>query len=1193
FVTLDASEFVDLGTVTFTDTFPTLGQTIDDANIQLSFAGGAATTVDVSGTTGIGDELRVNFAQTGQTAGQDVTIDFSPIVRGTVNSLLTYTGGAADEMITGTAGDDSINASGGQNSVTGGVGNDTLRADSGFSTLDGGLGDDSIAGSSLSGLLSGGAGDDTITQSTGRFESGAYQAVEITGGDDDDTISVTSVQGTGSTVRGDAGNDTILLNFATMTDGFVDGGTGVDQLSLSGSNMTGTDFEGIDATTILNNSTNTIDGAEFADLGTVTFTDTFATVGSTSIDANVSLNFAGGATTTVDVSGTTAIGDELRVSFTNTGQTAGQSVTIDFSPIARGTVNSVLSYTGGVADEDITGTAGADVLNPGSGINTVDGGAGDDTINGASGSGVVRGGAGDDSISQSFGYFLSGAYVAVEIDGGQDDDTIAVSSVQGDGSTVAGGAGDDSITLTGVTMRDGLVDGGLGADSLVLSNSFLEGTDFEGIEQTLISNSSFIRLDANEVVDLGALTITDQFGGTTADANISLAVYGNDLADFSNLNLGENENILITTLNSGPSAAMPFDVTVDLSGVTRTGDQLIRFANNVAHVRSEVIASSGDDSLGGGARSDDTLSYQASDAAVTVNLQAETVAGGWAEGDIISGFENVIGSNFGDTLTGRNAAFGTDFRADNVITGFGGDDIITTGTGNDTVVATVDNGDDTITDFTNGSDRVDLRELPRDAAIVAFLTASDAGGGDTLLTFSSGGSMLLEGLAFGDYDIGDVILEDGVYALDEVFTTDEDSVLTGNVIAANQPFGFTDLEIDGQVSLGSGNLSVVDFTVGGMTFLAGQTATLGSGATLTVAASGAFTYDGTAAASVQALSELLSESLLESFTYTVQSSLTLSTDEGAVEIDVQAVNDAPVIAGDVTGAVTEDGANLMVDLLGQASDVDNGDVLTVVNGAVAPAGTSLSGNTLTIDADAATFQDLNAGETREIVYTYDVQDLFGAITSGATARITVTGVNDAPTLTGATMVANEDGASVDLGLATLGDDADGENDGTTLTYAVVTQPGEGSASISGTTLTFDPGADFQDLAAGETRDVTIQIQATDDRSATSTIEDVVVTVTGANDAPSLTGATMAASEDGASVDLALAPLGDDADGENDGTSLTYAVVTQPGEGSAAISGTTLTFDPGADFQDLAAGETRDVTIQIQATDFRSATSTIE
>ncbi|MFB9150844.1 tandem-95 repeat protein, partial [Roseovarius ramblicola] len=112
----------------------------------------------------------------------------------------------------------------------------------------------------------------------------------------------------------------------------------------------------------------------------------------------------------------------------------------------------------------------------------------------------------------------------------------------------------------------------------------------------------------------------------------------------------------------------------------------------------------------------------------------------------------------------------------------------------------------------------------------------------------------------------------------------------------------------------------------------------------------------------------------------------------------------------------------------------------------------------------------------------------------------VTGANDGPALAADTLAAVEDGPSVDVDLAALGADIDSDNTGTTLGYAITGDPAEGTASISGTTLSFAPGEDFQNLAQGETRDVTITVTATDAHGDTAT-NDVTVTVTGANDGP--------------------------------------------------------------------------------------------
>ncbi len=383
-------------------------------------------------------------------------------------------------------------------------------------------------------------------------------------------------------------------------------------------------------------------------------------------------------------------------------------------------------------------------------------------------------------------------------------------------------------------------------------------------------------------------------------------------------------------------------------------------------------------------------------------------------------------------------------------------------------------------------------------------------------------------------------------------------------------------------------------------------------------------------------------------------------------------------------------------------------------------------------------------------FTYAVDDGNGGVSAGV-ITIDVAAVNDDPTLAAGSLAAVEDAAVVSsLDLTTLGDDVDADDDGSTLTYAVTVAPSEGSASINGSTLEFDPGTGFQDLAMGETRDVTLQVTATDSHGATA-VNDVTVTVTGANDAPTLdfsainpaspdvidfddlpiaggsfTGnvpasyqgytwsgwsfedATLApavlgyananvsgnqagfnngaantfvtgtdfsltsgwftagnvfttnttpydvrvtgydngvqtgsvvfsvtsqgptlvnfdqaifgnvdvlefesvdgwifvvddltfnggsplsgftADEDGGPVTLDLSAFGDDVDNDDDGSTLTYAVTGAPAEGSASISGTTLSFDPGSDFQDLNDGETRNVVIQVTATDQHGA-----
>jgi VCBS repeat-containing protein len=86
--------------------------------------------------------------------------------------------------------------------------------------------------------------------------------------------------------------------------------------------------------------------------------------------------------------------------------------------------------------------------------------------------------------------------------------------------------------------------------------------------------------------------------------------------------------------------------------------------------------SAGADDIDGGADFD-TVSYAASAAAVTVDLQTGTGSGGDAAGDRYFGIEAVIGSAFSDSLTGDGA--------DNLFVGGTGADTFTGGGGSDTV----------------------------------------------------------------------------------------------------------------------------------------------------------------------------------------------------------------------------------------------------------------------------------------------------------------------------------------------------------------------------------------------------------------------------------------------------------------------------------------------------------------------------
>ena len=89
-----------------------------------------------------------------------------------------------------------------------------------------------------------------------------------------------------------------------------------------------------------------------------------------------------------------------------------------------------------------------------------------------------------------------------------------------------------------------------------------------------------------------------------------------------------------------------------------------------------LTGGAGADTLDGGA-GEDTVSYEGSNAGLTVNLRTGEASGGHATGDSIRGFEHIVGSAYADTLTGDGGS--------NFIRGGAGADVLEGGDGDDTV----------------------------------------------------------------------------------------------------------------------------------------------------------------------------------------------------------------------------------------------------------------------------------------------------------------------------------------------------------------------------------------------------------------------------------------------------------------------------------------------------------------------------
>ena len=143
-----------------------------------------------------------------------------------------------------------------------------------------------------------------------------------------------------------------------------------------------------------------------------------------------------------------------------------------------------------------------------------------------------------------------------------------------------------------------------------------------------------------------------------------------------------------------------------------------------------LFGDAGADLLNGG-RGFDFVSYTASASGITIDAMDASLNAGDAEGDRLQLIENLVGSNFADTISGgnvanvllgRNGADVIDGRGGaDTIDGGGGADVMTGGQGFDTFRYQLagesgPRAQDRITDFERGRDTIDLSRIDADAA---------------------------------------------------------------------------------------------------------------------------------------------------------------------------------------------------------------------------------------------------------------------------------------------------------------------------------------------------------------------------------------------------------------------------------------------------------------------------------------------
>ncbi|MBC3875076.1 tandem-95 repeat protein, partial [Undibacterium flavidum] len=297
--------------------------------------------------------------------------------------------------------------------------------------------------------------------------------------------------------------------------------------------------------------------------------------------------------------------------------------------------------------------------------------------------------------------------------------------------------------------------------------------------------------------------------------------------------------------------------------------------------------------------------------------------------------------------------------------------------------------------------------------------------------------------------------------------------------------------------------------------------------TITINANGGFTY--TPAANYNGS---------DTFSYVVNDG-TVDSNEATVSLTVAAVNDAPTLSNQAV-TLAEDSTITILPFV-TANDID-GDTLT------ARIVTQPAHGTITINANGSFTYTPAANYNGSDTFSYVVND--GKVDSNvATVALTVTAVNDAPTLSNQAVTLAEDSTITILPFVTAND-----IDGDTLTARIVTQPAHGTITINANgSFTYTPAANYN---GSDTFSYVVN-----DGKVDSNVATVALTVTAVNDAPTLSNQAVTLAEDSTITILPFVTAND-----IDGDALTARIVMQPVHGTITVNANgSFKYTPAANY----------------------------
>lgn len=629
--------------------------------------------------------------------GSDLLSEIERLVGGAAGDILTGSaeadtldGGLGGDVLDGAAGNDVLLGNDGDDTLKGSAGEDVLVGGDGFDTLDYSAQTQSVTLAVTSGDAIGASIGTDIFGEIERFLGGSAADL-IVGSEDADTIEAGAG---GDTVLGGAGRDTILGGdgddelAGNGEDDVLDGGSGEDLLFGGNGVDTLLGGEG-DDNLIGDDGDDTLDGG-----------------------AGFDLHF-GGASNDYFIGAEDGSGDEFfggddpdDAESTALGTLSG-SDTVDYAAVTTSiTVNLAGRFAlgDGIGADTLSGGGGADrfLASRDEGDDTIDGGSGLDMLD-------YSGVAGNVTIDAVAGTAIHAGLGADEIAnlehfiGGDDDDSIFGGAAS---ETLQGGAGSDLLsgggsadTIFGGTGDDTLI-GGAGDDSLI-GGEGIDAVDYSGETRDLSVDLVLGTASLLEIDD-GTVTVTE----TDTLSGIEHAITG-----------AGNDSL------TGSGAGEVFDSGGGIDTVL-AGD---------GNDRVIVAADTDADSYDGGSGTD-LLDFTplATDLVADLTTQSATFTVGTVQSaDVFTGFEGIVGGAGNDTIGGTaddDRLFGGD--GNDTLSGIGGTDRIEGGDGDDLIIAGGGVGEDEF-DGGAGFDVLDLSDVALSLILnLADGTASSAAGGE-------------------------------------------------------------------------------------------------------------------------------------------------------------------------------------------------------------------------------------------------------------------------------------------------------------------------------------------------------------------------------------------------------------------------------------------------------------------------------